>query len=245
MKIQQKGFSAIEAVVVILIVAILCAGGWFVWQSQQQNSKKPANTSATTSQNKTTEKEYTNTAYGFSFKYPSTWTVKEDLQDTGNRGLEGAITAIAPSGTTVHFDLSQGGKGGSCAPKDSDRPDYTSNCSTLRILSSEKTQASTEQTPIYLTKRRITDPIENGSNSKYFIALSTVDESLKVNTPIIDYDGGVFQWLTLNSAGKIAYLDAYITEKNGTAGTSYGTTADYFDSKAVTEGLPVLASLKL
>jgi len=230
--------------VVILIVTILCAGGWFIWQAQHK-SQKPAVTPTNTNQNKTTSKEYTNTDYGFSFTYPSTWTLQEDLADIDNRGLEGTITATAPSGTTVHFDLSQGGKGGSCAPKESDRPDYTSNCSTLRILSSEKTKASTEQNPIYITKRRVTDSIENGSNSKYFISLTTIDESLKVNTPVIDYDGGVFQWLTLTHDNKIAYLDAYITDKNGTASTSYGTTADYFDTKAVTEGLPVLESLKI
>jgi hypothetical protein len=244
MKSLQKGFSAVEAIVVILTVAALCSSGYFVWHAQHKNTGAPAATS-NDSAKKVTQKTYSDKDYGFSFQYPDTWKLKTDLKDIGQGLPEGTVSVTAPSGTTVYFNPNSEGKHSSCQPDPSDRPDYTQNCSTLRILSSEKTAASSDEKPVYITQRRVTDSIENGGNSKYFVALTTIDESLKINTPIIDYDGGIFQDVTIQNSTTTGYVRAYISGGDTGATVGYGATKDYFTTKEVTEGSPILTSFKL
>lgn len=246
MKAQQKGFSAVEATVVILIVAILCAGGWFVWQSQQKKDTGSQTTSPTNTSDEDSNRTYENKDYGFSFSYPDNWKLTEELADIGRGKPEGTVSVTAPSGTVVYFEPNLGGKGGSCEPKASDRPDYTANCSTLRILSTKKTSGSSNDKPVYLTERKVTEPISLGSNVKYYLALTTIDQSLKVNTPIIDNDISVFQTVDLSKDGTVGYVDIYISStKAADKGSRYGTSADYFATKEVTEGLPILESFRI
>lgn len=47
---NQKGFSAVEAIVILVVVALLGLGGWFVWQSNKDDKPKE---SSSTSKNKT------------------------------------------------------------------------------------------------------------------------------------------------------------------------------------------------
>jgi hypothetical protein len=89
---NSEGFSAIEAILIFFIVAILGFVGWYVWQVKQKTDK-------TLGSAKTTNapagpylgwKTYTNTAYKFSYKYPSTWVVSDEgpIDPTGNANKE-------------------------------------------------------------------------------------------------------------------------------------------------------------
>lgn len=242
MKIQQRGFSAIEAVIIVAVVVLVGIGGWLVLNAQKKHDKPQQTTNANNDNKQASLKEYVNADYGFSFKYPDDWALKEDLKDEGRGGKEGEVSVTAPAGTKVYFSPHREAKGDSCKPDPSDRPDHTKNCATLRILSTEKTNASNEAKPVYSTKRQLTEPIERGGNPMFFIALTTTDESLKVNTPFTDYGGDVYQDIYIEGKG---YVKAYITHKGNKAGFSYGTTKDYFDTTEVTEGLPILESFRL
>lgn len=82
MKHNQKGFSAVEAIIIVVVIVILGLGGWYVWKS---NNKKEVKAPATSQQeSKDTKQEpesdptanwtkYSNAEGNFSFKYPSTW----------------------------------------------------------------------------------------------------------------------------------------------------------------------------
>src|SRR3990167_7517418 len=54
-KLNQKGFSAVEAILIFVIIAMLAGVGWYVWK--QNKSSEP--TPVTTSNNKATKIEYT------------------------------------------------------------------------------------------------------------------------------------------------------------------------------------------
>ncbi|HSX06495.1 MAG TPA: hypothetical protein VLG92_02140 [Candidatus Saccharimonadia bacterium] len=90
-KINQAGFSIVEAFLILIVVSILGFTGWYVYHAKQTSDK---NYSATNSSTTPTYKKKTatavnpytgwntcdDTADGVSFKYPSTWTVRGAVQ---------------------------------------------------------------------------------------------------------------------------------------------------------------------
>lgn len=100
MKSNQEGFSAVETSLVLVIVALIGGTGWYVWQSRNKatNTSQKNNTTESAQQSpdelKKTEssaelkidtvdipsdwKKYTNETYGFSFRYPTDFSVNEN-----------------------------------------------------------------------------------------------------------------------------------------------------------------------
>ncbi len=91
-KINQKGFSAVEIVIVLAVVGVIAAVGWFIYSKQQDkktNSTQTATTqsAAQTTTEKTEEpaseqkykaKSYTSSKGAFSMDILNGWTVEED-----------------------------------------------------------------------------------------------------------------------------------------------------------------------
>jgi type II secretory pathway pseudopilin PulG len=120
---NQKGFSAVEALLLLVIVGMLGGVGWYVWHAQKQADKtysQTANSSAVSSKkvsNKTSPaatdpyagwKNFTTQNVKVGFEYPASWTVKDSssgsddvLQLTGSDGF----TANISFGTTGHPSL--------------------------------------------------------------------------------------------------------------------------------------------
>lgn len=82
-KTDQKGFTAIEAILIVFILVILGGIGWWVYHKNHKNTvaSTASHTTATTSSSASTQadlyagwKTCDDGADGVSFKYPSTWT---------------------------------------------------------------------------------------------------------------------------------------------------------------------------
>jgi hypothetical protein len=97
MRKNQKGFSAVEGLLIFIIVAIIAGVGWYVWDSNKKTNNilnsadkssnaTPISTKKKTTTDKTTPdpysgwKGYTNSKYGISFKYPTTWALSDESQ---------------------------------------------------------------------------------------------------------------------------------------------------------------------
>lgn len=91
---NQKGFSVIEGFLIFIIVAIIAGVGWYVWDSSKKTdetlkntgnskvipTKKKTDSSKVTPDPYSGWKAYTNSKYGISFKYPTTWTLSDESQ---------------------------------------------------------------------------------------------------------------------------------------------------------------------
>lgn len=110
---NQKGFSAVEALIIIVIVGLLSFGGWYVWQNQRNSAA--SNTTNQPSKdlvvnNKELDRQKNNLMAGwldysssqeagFSLRYPQTWVKAEGQEactttntmgfgaDAGSRGI--------------------------------------------------------------------------------------------------------------------------------------------------------------
>lgn len=101
MRTNQKGFSAVEAIIILIVVAVLVFAGWYVWK---KNNKEPdTKNESTTSQNqkndetKSDEKKvdpYADWRSGelvyekLTYKYPADW--KQELKSYPN-GAAGSV----------------------------------------------------------------------------------------------------------------------------------------------------------
>ena len=85
MKLNHKGFGALEAILIIVVIALVGAAGWVAWSRLHKSEPAPDST-ATTSDSKTTEATKTATYtppegystldaadYGFSLSYPKAY----------------------------------------------------------------------------------------------------------------------------------------------------------------------------
>jgi hypothetical protein len=108
--IQQKGFSAAEAVLVIVFVGLLGAGGWLVYQRTQADAH-PKTVKASVVQSKPTSTAnatsdyqlplgytlYKNRGRGFTFAYPSTFgTLASTTDASGNEVLASGVVSPEP-----------------------------------------------------------------------------------------------------------------------------------------------------
>ncbi|HZM63816.1 MAG TPA: hypothetical protein VFB59_01640 [Candidatus Saccharimonadales bacterium] len=75
---QQKGFSAIEAVIILVVLGVLGLGGWWVYQANTKTSQTTQSTQATESEKQSNGQDTEQTAYsnadlGIAFEYPKEW----------------------------------------------------------------------------------------------------------------------------------------------------------------------------
>lgn len=140
MKTRNQSGSAHLVTIVILVVALLGVLGFVFWQNF---SKSPE---ASTQKDETTStkfsKSYTSELGFFSIQYPDDWTLDIDdkvLDDNGEVVAEPA-SLVSPTGTILGINADNGiGRGGICAPEDSDIPFAAGNsCSSWQYLSVEK-----------------------------------------------------------------------------------------------------------
>jgi hypothetical protein len=90
---NQKGFSAVEAILIIVIIAAIGLGGWYVWK--KQNTKDAHSTTNSQKQSESSTKEsaqeatpdptadwvtYSNATGKFSFKHPAAWVFADNPQ---------------------------------------------------------------------------------------------------------------------------------------------------------------------
>jgi hypothetical protein len=197
---NQKGFSAVEAVIVLIIIGLIGFGGWYVWHSKvntaknsttdgssvggKSSSKKPSGQQATVF------KEYKNTSVGLSFKYPDTWDLTENLSNIRDLGDEGVISVVSPNGLALHINPNYGGKGGGCLDDPTDVAHNTKSCSTLEIISKEKMTAKSniaQEENIYLFSVKYTGPRKDdiAPASSYAIYLSNNKQEIDATEPLI------------------------------------------------------------
>lgn len=134
---NQKGFSAIEAVVVLFIAAVIGLVGWYVYKAKNDTDKNlRPNTSKTKVRSvNTLSKTYKNEYGNFTVKYPASWKLSTDFKN--NNGEISNLTS--PSGTKLVLRADKGGKGGMCEPAATDKPFRPGNsCNTREYLSAEK-----------------------------------------------------------------------------------------------------------
>jgi flagellar basal body-associated protein FliL len=97
-KPQSEQGSAHVIIIVVLVLVVLGLLGFVFWQNFID--KKPAKSTASTTSSKTSTKNdtpanmktYTNETLGFSFNYPSGWTISEDGADKSR-----AVTVASPA----------------------------------------------------------------------------------------------------------------------------------------------------
>jgi Tfp pilus assembly protein PilE len=80
---SEKGFTAVEALLIILILAVISFGGYYVWHTQHTTTNTSATTSTAASNPYVGWKFYTLKQEKLTFRYPSTWTLKNN-SDSNN-----------------------------------------------------------------------------------------------------------------------------------------------------------------
>lgn len=237
---SQRGFGHIEVLLVLILLSIISFAGYYVY-SQSKDSRDDVSVTAgkkipqkDDSASIVLDKSYINTQWGFSFKYPSTWKLSEDLEDFD--GMEfGTISVTSTEGVKTSFNLSTG-KGGDCLDDSSDRPHNTENCTTLEILDNEPVSiVGAKETYLYRYKSTLSRD-ENGRvpASEYGVYMSSDFAPDEYKEPII---GAVF------GMGDI------VSAKDGTSvGTSIhgsgDTSADFFNQTDVKTAEKILKSFK-
>ncbi|MDO8265735.1 MAG: prepilin-type N-terminal cleavage/methylation domain-containing protein [Candidatus Saccharibacteria bacterium] len=98
MKSNQKGFSVVEILIVVVIVGLVGIVGWLVYDRQNNKTSETPNTQVTANQEEETPlqetkpeqvndetkdwKEVNNSAYFFSYKYPTTDSCEDFIIET-------------------------------------------------------------------------------------------------------------------------------------------------------------------
>lgn len=248
MKKNQGGFGLVGVLMVFVAVALIAGIGWYVWRSNHDEQTRQSNTqTASTAPDEVLQeqtptdqpaelKEYANQTYGFSFQYPATWELSNNLEDLGRGAEEGEIIVTSPSGTKVYFQPNLGGKGGSCWDVEADAL-TTRTCQTRTIYSVEKLASSSDDNPIYLYHASYTAPTNDGGGTYYTVYIQNGD------------------YLPLEPSSEVGSFIPYwseITPKYGGVGVKVGDTSDslhssqdYFTSNEVTEATPILKSFKI
>lgn len=112
-RINNKGSSVVLVLIIVIVVATVGAGGYFVWNKHKNNSqvKAPNSQSTGTSQKDNSNiktpadpyagwQTYTDSLYGYSFRYPSDWKLNPALVPAQD-GDAGDIQITSPGGSAV------------------------------------------------------------------------------------------------------------------------------------------------
>jgi len=83
MKINQKGFAAVEGLVVLLLVGALCIAGWYAWEfsTSKTITANKKTTQISTAQIPSDWITYQNNNLGISFSYPKTWAFEDKSRE--------------------------------------------------------------------------------------------------------------------------------------------------------------------
>ena len=117
----QSGFAHLA--VIIIIVALIVTLGFLYWQNFMQSKSsdvKKDDNSVITPVTKTPVvadpmadwKAYTSAQYGYSFKYPTDWTITEDTSDKAGGPSNPNIIITSPSGYDLNIYIFPVGSGG-------------------------------------------------------------------------------------------------------------------------------------
>ncbi|MDB5170525.1 MAG: hypothetical protein JWO35_219 [Candidatus Saccharibacteria bacterium] len=239
---NQSGFSAVETILVLVILALIGVVGWYVYSTNSKTSKILSEAGTQTASAKQTSpaavnlsETYSNDEFGYSFQYPKTWKLTEDLTDTGRGIMDGDVYVASPYGTKVHFSPTGGGKGGDCFD-DQTNTRTTRTCATKTILSAEKLSTSTSSNPVYFYHGTYTEPTSDGGKTMYYIDIENGDYAPKAHDSIT---GAIFL------ASQITTGKGSVTIKVEGTDDKYNDSDKFFSTKEVKEATPVLQSFKL
>jgi type II secretory pathway pseudopilin PulG len=134
MKKLENGFSVVEALLIVIIVGMLGSVGWYVWHANSQTNKdldsavKSSNNSADATKKSQDNKKVSMYAGWKTYcdplkvgciKYPSNWTVKEEVDANAQKPNIKFTTPInSKHPTTVYYTLIASGP--TYTPKDLD-----------------------------------------------------------------------------------------------------------------------------
>jgi len=100
---NQKGIASI--IFIIIIIALLAVAGFFAYKyfSAQKANNQPINQTAGW-------KTYTNSQYGFEFKYPQGWniTINKHIENPEQVGVEQIEVNFPPEKEISNYEFSQG-----------------------------------------------------------------------------------------------------------------------------------------
>jgi hypothetical protein len=125
-KLNNMGFSAVEALLILVVIGILGFTGWFVYHSQKLATKDYSSQSSiqTSSTKKSTEpsdpyagwKTYTSSFEKLTFKYPADWrSVTPEVPSTDPSA--DSFELKSPSNAlSISWDSEIDGIGGACDP---------------------------------------------------------------------------------------------------------------------------------
>jgi hypothetical protein len=232
----RAGFSAAEVFIALVALAVLGTLGWYVLNVGRLTSpaRNTAQVDKTSTANQQLSRLYKNDEYGFSFRYPASWKLAEDMHDAGRGHAEGEVTVTAPRGIVVSFRPNLGGKGGSCVQQDGDVPHQTANCATLEVFSIEALPA--EDSPaaalLYLYTASFT-PAGTDAQTSYEMFIENGAEAPTETGPII---GAVVGYGIVHA--KVGYVDTSL--KGGD-----NTSSSYFGDPQVKQAAAILRSFKL
>jgi len=99
MKTNQKGFSALEAILIVILIGLLSLAGWYVWKKNHDKESKNNGPAAAQTQDKTEEQQKSDPYAGWKsaelvyekikYKYPADW--KQQLKTTPD-GTTGTVS---------------------------------------------------------------------------------------------------------------------------------------------------------
>lgn len=244
---KDNGFSVLEVLIILVIVSIVGGAGWYVFKGRSKESvattQAPAVNTAEEKPQQTKDEFkhlaneiYVNEEYGFSFEYPSTWTLSKELEDLGRGHEEGKIFVASPNGTKVYFNPNLGGKGGDCW--DVEANDYTTRtCETFTSYKVEKLESSSDSNPIYYYKASLTASEISGGSTSYYVFIS--NNEFFSNVPVTKLGAVLRPYDEIDS--RLGYVTIYVEGKDGPSNTSEA----YFDTQEVKEAEPILKSFKV
>ncbi len=242
-KLNQKGFTHLEITLVILVLVVIIGAGFFVLNRGNNQDNKTSNTAASTEPKielgdkkpapELELKEYKNDQYGFSFKYPSSWSIGTNMKDIGRGGDEGTITITSPYGTKIQFAANYGGRGGSCA--DEKGALTAISCPTFKSYIVEKVQAtSMGQNPVYFYQASLTESTNLGGKTAFGLFISN---NAYYGTEPKSILGAIF-------TPDIQLRNGEVTVTVGGKDSPRKDSKAYFDTTEAKEATPVLKSFK-
>lgn len=239
-KLNTKGFSHLEILLIIVVVALVSGSGYYYFKNQKKHNTQTTNTTAQTpaptpAKQSAELKEYKNTEYGFSFKYPGDWAISENMHDIGRGGNEGEVVVTSPNGTKVHFGPNFGGKGGDCWD-DQANARTTRTCDTLTVYRAEKLDFNPAGNPVYFYQASITAPTRIDGKTVYLVFIS--------NNDFFPTSPGSVMGAILHPYDEIHLDKGEVTILVEGKDDAKKDSKAYFDTNEVKEAAPVLKSFR-